>query len=1026
MKRKSLTRMLGLAALCCASPVASPAQSLDKTPAPRDFYREGRTLFTHKDYAAALSPLQAYLRQAGDEPESAATLTRRAEAEYMLACAAYELGDPRAADLLRDFLARHPETPHANRVQALIASTCFFDGDYAAALEAFEGVRPEWLATDERDDMTYRMAVSHLQTGHLARAAVWFETLRATSSRYGADCTYYISYIRYTQGRPDEALPGFLALQDDAKYRALVPYYIAEIYLDKRQYDKAEVVAQNYLSAYPGEPRAAEMQRVLGAVRYHAADWHGAMTALEAYRDGTEGRMRRDAAYMLGMAYCHNGVYSEAPAALGEVTLVDDALAQNAYLHMGLAYLQSGDKNKARMAFEQAAVSDADRAVKEQAAYNYALCIHETAYDAFGESVTVFENFLNEFPDSQYAPKVSSYLVDVYMSTRSYEAALRSIERIRQPDPMIQKAKLRILFQLGTQAFANADFTTAIDYFTRAWEPVAAHASGARSRMEQADALYWRGESYYRLGRMDEAAADFRRYLDVFASSGRRSETIALAHYNLGYIAFHRKAYAEAESHFARYVRLETGENHAALADAENRLGDCCLQGRRFDEAKRHYATAEKMGQPTGDYSYYQQALVAGLQKDYAGKVALLDRLAEKYPQSSYAIDALYEKGRSYVQAGQNAQAIATFRQLLQAHPESPVSRKAAAEIGLLYYQDNDYDRAIEAYTYVVTRYPGSEEARLALHDLKSIYVDADRVDDYARLVEQLPGGVRIEAAEQDSLSYAAAERVYMKGDIAPAKESLGRYLQHYPDGAFSLSAHYNLCAIARRQGDEDGILLHAGKLLEYPDSPYTEEALLMRGEVLFNRKQYAEARADYLRLQEKATTPERRRLGMTGTLRCAWLLQDHAGTVSAATALLAESNLTPELRAEALYDRAKAAIAQDDWTTATPDLRALAADTRTLQGAEAKYLLARHLYDTADYAAAEQEALDYIDRSTPHAYWLARTFILLSDVYAAQGKNLDARQYLLSLQQNYQEDDDIRPMIEERLEKLKQPDVQP
>ena len=1016
MKKKTLTRILGLAALCCVSASPSRAQSLDKTPVPRDFYREGKALFVQKAYAASLTPLQAYLRQAADEPKSADALVRQAEAEYMLACAAYELGDPRAAELLRDYLATHPATPHANRVQALIASTCFFDGNYAAALDAFDGVRPELLSTTERDDMTYRLAVSHLQTGDLTQAAVWFETLRATSPRYEGDCTYYISYIRYTQGRLDEALPGFLGLQSHRKYQALVPYYIAEIYLAKQQYDKAEIVAQNYLSAYPGEAHVAEMLRVQGTARYHVADWHGAMTALEAYRDGTEGHMRRDAAYMLGMAYCHNGVYSQAPAALGEATLADDALAQNAYLHMGLAYLRLGDKNKARMAFEQAAASDADRAVKEQAAYNYALCIHETAYDAFGQSVTVFENFLNEFPRSAYAPKVSSYLVDVYMSTRSYEAALKSIERIRQPDPMIQKAKLRILFQLGTQAFANADFSTAIDYFTRAWEPAATF--GTRGVMEQSDALYWRGESYYRLGRMAEAATDFERFLGIHAT--RKDETVALAHYNLGYIAFHQQAYGAAENRFAQYVRLETGENRAALADAYNRLGDCCLRGRRFDEAKRYYATAEKMGQPTGDYSYYQLALVAGLQKDYAGKVALLDRLAEKYPESSYAIDALYEKGRSYVQAEQNAQAIATFRQLLQAHPESPVSRKAAAEIGLLYYQDNDYDRAIEAYTYVVTRYPGSEEARLALHDLKSIYVEANRVSDYARLVEQLPGGIRIEAGEQDSLTYAAAERIYMKGDIVPAKESLTRYLQSYPDGAFSLGAHYNLCTIARQQGDEDGILLHAGKLLEYPDSPYTEEALLMRGEVLFNRKQYDAARVDYRQLQAKATTPERRRLGQTGDLRCSWLLQDHAATVAAATTLLAGSNLTPELRTEALYDRAKASIALTDWTAATPDLRALAEDTRTLQGAESKYLLAQHLYDTADYAAAEKEALDYIDQSTPHAYWLARTFILLSDVYAAQDKKLDARQYLLSLQQNYTEDDDIRPMIEERLEKLK------
>ena len=56
-------------------------------------------------------------------------------------------------------------------------------------------------------------------------------------------------------------------------------------------------------------------------------------------------------------------------------------------------------------------------------------------------------------------------------------------------------------------------------------------------------------------------------------------------------------------------------------------------------------------------------------------------------------------------------------------------------------------------------------------------------------------------------------------------------------------------------------------------------------------------------------------------------------------------------------------------------------------------------------------------------AYYLccrARSFVLLSDVYVAMDKKLDARQYLLSLQQNYHADDDIEQMINERLEKLK------
>lgn len=77
------------------------------------------------------------------------------------------------------------------------------------------------------------------------------------------------------------------------------------------------------------------------------------------------------------------------------------------------------------------------------------------------------------------------------------------------------------------------------------------------------------------------------------------------------------------------------------------------------------------MGTPAGDYSFYQLALVAGLQKDYDGKVALLNRMANKYPSSPYTINALYEKGRSYVQTSNSLQAIAAFKELLDKYPET-------------------------------------------------------------------------------------------------------------------------------------------------------------------------------------------------------------------------------------------------------------------------------------------------------------------------------------------------------------------
>ena len=259
-----------------------------------------------------------------------------------------------------------------------------------------------------------------------------------------------------------------------------------------------------------------------------------------------------------------------------------------------------------------------------------------------------------------------------------------------------------------------------------------------------------------------------------------------------------------------------------------------------------------------------------------------------------------------------------------------------------------------------------------------------NRVDEFAALAAALPGNIRFDASEQDSLTYVAAERVYARGQIEQAKGSFEKYLQSYPDGAFGLNANYYLTLIAKEQGSYDRILLHTGKLLEYPDSPFTEEALVMRGEVQFNLKNYKEALGVYKQLKEKAATPERRLLAQTGILRSAYLLNDDTETIHAATDLLANAKLTPELTNEATYYRAKAYLNQNAGQAAMTDLKVLAKDTRNLYGAEAKYLVAEQLYKDGKYQDAEKELLNFIDLSTPHTYWLARGFILLSDVYVA------------------------------------------
>ncbi len=931
--------------------------------------------------------------------------------EYQRVCREYELKGSGSVKELQAYLNQYPDSRHKNRITSMIASAYFADGKYNEAIELFKECNFEALPDKERDECILRLATSYQQTDDLAEAKVWFRVLKEISTDYRRDAVYNLAYIDYVEKHYDEALAGFESLKNDKVYASLIPYYIGEIQLLKENYREAADIASAYLDKYPTKKDAPQMERILGEARFQLGDYQGAIAPLERYRQEATVPTRK-ALYELGMSYYHTGVYSQAASTLGETTYQEDALSQNAYLHMGLAYLNLKERNQARMAFEQAAREDYDMKVKEQALYNYALCIHETSYSPFDESVTVFERFLNEFPDSPYADKVNDYLIEVYLNTRSYEAALKSIAKIDRPGARIMEAKQKLLFRMGTQAFANADFAQAIDYFNQSLN------IGQYNQATKASAYFWRGEAYYREGRFPQAAENYRQYLQT--ATDRNGEEYGLALYNLGYTYFQQKNYNEAQTWFARFTERGKANDRAMQADAYNRLGDCDFHNRRFEEARTDYAHAVELEPTLGDYSLYQEAFVKGLQRDYNGKIQTLNRLIKDYPSSQYMDDALYEQGRAFVQMEDNKNAIERFDILVKRFPESNMARRAASEIGLLYYQDDKYADAIHTYKQVIANYPGSEEARMAQRDLKSIYIDLNKVDEYADFASTIPGGANFDVNERDSLTYIAAEKVYMRGEIAEAQKSFTNYLQTFPEGAFSLNAHYHLGLIAYNNQDFGNAAAHLDKVLEYPNNKYSEEAMLMRSELAYNAKDFAKARNVYRLLKGKAASPERQLLAKTGILRSSYLLNDDAEVIFIASELLSDAKLSPELANEAHYYRAKAYLNEGKADAAADDWKALATDTRNAYGAEGKYRLAQHYFDAGQSDKAEEEVMNFIEVSTPHTYWLARSFILLSDVYVKLGRNLDAKQYLLSLQENYQAEDDIAGMIEERLKNIK------
>jgi TolA-binding protein len=136
--------------------------------------------------------------------------------------------------------------------------------------------------------------------------------------------------------------------------------------------------------------------------------------------------------------------------------------------------------------------------------------------------------------------------------------------------------------------------------------------------------------------------------------------------------------------------------------------------------------------------------------------------------------------------------------------------------------------------------------------------------------------------------------------------------------------------------------------------------------------------------------------------MRCSFRLEKYREAIDEAAKLKKTDKVTEPLIREAAYVSGKSNYILGNYDLALLGIKEAAAETKTAQGAEAKYLLADIYFKQQNLVSSEKELMDFIDKGTSFQFWLAKSFILLSDIYVAKKDDFQAKHTLQSLIENY------------------------
>jgi TolA-binding protein len=256
---------------------------------------------------------------------------------------------------------------------------------------------------------------------------------------------------------------------------------------------------------------------------------------------------------------------------------------------------------------------------------------------------------------------------------------------------------------------------------------------------------YYRGWATYKLANYKEAFDWFEHVALNYPDSNVYSDSLYFA----GWSVYLLEDYALAAKYFADF-------SHVALLDGKTR-----------------------------GLFFYSKSMYALDKLDEAELV--FQNIYTRYPEDSYADDALFEHARILKEIGEFDHAISTYQELYKRYKTSALAEESLFRVGEIYMQLRDFKKAQESYYYHRLKFPNAKLGDVSL--------------------------------------YWGAEAAEELGEIYGAILLLDKLLTDYPESSFRPGSLQKIAYLYAKEGEYRNALIYYGDFLTgFPESDSVNE----------------------------------------------------------------------------------------------------------------------------------------------------------------------------------------------------------